>query len=141
VATYADLDAQIAVVLAGLPSTPTRLATSDLVDDLETVAAGATVFALRTSGFRLDEEEDSNQAFFTARLSVRMVHRLADPFDERAYTVGDLLLDQAELVLRTFWQGVAAVRDVIDGPEIAELPEREGHVIAYTVELEVRLVP
>lgn len=139
-ATFADLDAQIATLLAGLPSSPLRVGV-DLRDDLERIPSGATRFAQRVSGLRLDEEEDSNAPLETAAVSVALFHRLADPFDERAYTVGNLLLDQEFLITRTFWQTLAAVRDVVDGPEVTSLPEREGHSISYTVELSLRLVP
>ena len=63
------------------------------------------------------------------------------PTDERAYTVAAMLVDHDSVIRRDFWQGVAAVRDLVDGPEVDDLPNRDGHVVHYTVEFAARLVP
>lgn len=138
-ATVAQLDADLAIAIAALPSSPTRFA-RDLDPESERIAVGATRFALRTTQITVDEGSDANQSRQVAGVTLRLAHSLADPTDERAYTTGVQLDDQALVASSAWWRGIASVHEIVEGPEVEELPERIGSVVHYQVEATVVVV-
>lgn len=134
--TSEDLAGQLASAVIAQTSATAQM-THDYRDDLERLAPGATLCQVQVDVFGFDHQS-ANDSREVARATVRLLHRLADPRNERAYRSAKLA-DQRVLCARAFWQGLSAVYDVLQGPEVTEATERLGHVLSYGVSASVRL--
>ena len=74
-----------------------------------------------------------------AALTLRLIHRLADPDAERTYTEGAMQTDVSALVLESFWRGLTSAREVVEAPTYDV--EREINVIVVTLNVRVAIVP
>lgn len=112
---------------------------SDYRDDLERLPAGARRYQLR--GGVAGETVDSNATRQRLALELRILHALADPAAERAYTEGALLDAEALLLSRAFWRGIAGLGldEIEDGPSYRV--ERTGRIVALSVTLTVSILP
>jgi hypothetical protein len=127
-----------------LPGSPVQYAGSDWLDVLASVASLATVYQLRAQ--HQLETIGSNEPYQTAAVEVVMIHHMnnSEHLSERLYTHGEMLLDQAELLDRNWWDTIAGIRQLqpdIGRPELEQNVERIGNVIHYSVLVQFEIVP
>lgn len=125
-----------AAIISGTGATVT---TVEALSNDFSVAAGVTL--VRGVVSVVGETPDANNNNLTVQYSVDFVHHLADPNDEDAYLHGSALVDQAVVMVPSFWRGLAGVLDVIEAPGITLPPERTGNIIEYNVSVLVSLTP
>lgn len=133
-ATLLDLDDQIAAAVVAFSGAPSRLV-SDYLDEYEALPAGGARFQLRVNA--AGKRSDSNEFYQVAVVTLIVLHRLADPGDERAYTRGAM---QANLALATsfsWWRALAAVHALEEPPSVET--ERLGNVVAFIVEARLQI--
>ena len=134
----ATFDADLAAVLVGRGATR-------LLDDragFEKIPQGGKRFQLRVDLLGEDPFTDSNQVRAIVQAEITVLYRLDAAEAERAYTLGAMLLDQAELVRRGMYRDLASVHSLIDDgpPEVTgDQSTREGDIISYTVQAQLRL--
>jgi hypothetical protein len=127
-----------------LPGSPVQYAGSDWRDDLASVASLATVYQLRAQHEL--ETIRSNVSYQTAAVEVVMIHHMnnSEHLSERLYTHGEMLLDQAELLDRNWWDtidGVFQLEPDNGRPEVEQNVERIGNVIHYSILVQFEIVP
>lgn len=133
--TVSDLLADVATAVEGLGSL-TRQG-SDYRDDLEAIPAGTTRYKLRGAPAGVDA--DSNVSRAVAGVELELKHRLADPYNERAWTESGLLTLLASLNDPAWWRSaIASAFDVLEAPAVTT--ERSVNVVrsVVTVRLSVR---
>lgn len=134
-ATVADYDGQLAAKLVVLQAAPTRLP-SDFLQERTGVPTGAARFQLQVAPAGRDR--DSNGAALTCFVRARVLHRLADPANERTYTLGNMATDLDAVTDFAYWK-TAAVASVIERLRVET--ERRGDLVIWTLEITVSLVP
>jgi hypothetical protein len=137
-ASLATVAGSIATAIAGLTSSPTRVG-SDRAMNLEGLAAGATKYQLRADHETEIETADSNLTYQGATITVAMHHELASASDERAYTQGNMLVDQESLMSRAWWRAIAGIYDVYQGPTIQSEAARVGNTISYSMAVSISI--
>jgi hypothetical protein len=134
-----DFINQTRTKLATLTPALSTQASSDYRTDLDDLAAGSTHYRIRHQ--EQQTIRDSNQQIQSAALELEISHHLADRFDERAYTEGNMLAHMKELLDKEWWRTLAAVREITSAPEIEEDVERIGNVISWSVLVIVAITP
>lgn len=137
-ATLLDCINQVRAALAALTPALAAQALADYRTDFDDLAAGSTIYRLRHQ--EEQNARDSNQAIQGLSMELEISHNLADRFNERAYTEGDMLTHMASLLDKDFWR-VAAVREITGGPEMEINVAREGNIIYWSVVVIVAIVP
>lgn len=137
-ATELDFVNQVRSALAGLTPSLATQAGSDYRRDLDDLASGNTVYRLRHQ--QEQSVNDSNQEIQGVSLEIEISHHLANRYNERAYTEGDMLATMASIFTKSFWR-VAAVREIISAPVEGIDVAREGNIIHWSVVVIVALVP
>jgi hypothetical protein len=114
---------------------------SDTRDDLDNVTqAGTTRYQIQHQNQQ--EAEGGNVFYPTGAIICRSIHLLSDFTDERAYTEGAMLTQQANLLRRQWWRdNVASVREVSSGPEIEDNVERIGNIVIWSFLITFVIVP
>jgi hypothetical protein len=138
-ASLATVDANIAIALGNLSTSPTRFG-SDLRDNLDPLASGATKFQLRADHLT-EVPDDANQVYESAEIVVVMVHELTTPSSERTYTKGNMLADQGNLNASSWWRAITGIHDVVEGPTRQSDAEREGNTITYSMAVSILITP
>ncbi len=137
-ATVVDLMTQAAAAVAAISGVDGRLP-ADYRGNVGGLVAGETRFALRGNEIAKDER-NSNVVYPIGSIELDMVHRLADPLDERAYTEAEMLTHQSVLVAKSWWRALAAAHSVFDSNlEVSEEATRTGNVIKYTVAVQIQV--
>lgn len=139
-ATVSDLASQAAAAIEGLASPPARL-TSNVRTDLDELAAGASGYQLLATTAGVVASLDASRSFTAAAIQVVLYHRLADAYDEEAYTEGLQQTHLGSLLDEDFWQDLAAVYEVTDDGEPSVAVDRIGNVVQTTIELTVLVQP
>ncbi len=88
-----------------------------------------------------EEINASNTTWEVGAVAIKVMQRLSDPFDERAYTEAAMHTQQKLLQSREFWRGLTAVYDVLEGPAAEISVVRTGNVIRWSVLVKVLIVP
>ena len=81
---------------------------------------------------------DAQISYALGNYVITIAHRLTTATDEDTYLDGDMLADQALLMVRSFFRDISGVYEVIEGPE-PDTVERVGNVIEYTVTVQVAI--
>ncbi len=108
-----------------------------------TMASGATAYQIRAQ--YQQGLDTGNVAYKAGAIELEMRHKLADGFDERTYTEGAMLTQQALLLSRAFWRsgnsGLTGIDQVVSGPEIEVDVTRVGRIIRWSVLVTFRITP
>lgn len=136
--TPAAFDATLAAAFVAIPGVSLARLGSDYSDEWDRIQPGETRFQLRTTpvGFA----GDSNQLWQVVVADFTFAHRLADPLNERAHTLGDYLTIRSTVSRLAWWRALAGVHAAAT-PRLEESVERVGHVIRWTGQVEVELNP
>lgn len=137
-ASVADLDTELAGQAALLAAAPTRL-DSDYLDEYQAVPVGGARFQLRCNAAGKDSS-DANVIYQVAAVVLVVVHALANPVNERAYTKGNLQTDLALLTSFAFWRQRTSVHELL-AESLSFEWTRVGNLIVSTVEARVKLAP
>lgn len=112
------------------------------VRDDDKLTANTTYFRVLPVVVAVDDTVDSSTNYDLATLAISIVHRLTDNTDAVMKTYFNAsLVTQRAVVLASFWTDLAGVFDVVEGSLSVLAPEREGNVIEYAIERQVRIVP
>ena len=131
-ASLATVETNIATAIAGLTGTPVRCG-SDMVTNLEGLAAGAVKFQLLKDHLTEIEHGSSNVAWPAATITVTMHHQLSSSTNERAYTSSTMLTHQKSLMDPSWWRAISGVFEVREGPTLQSEAERVGNTISYSM--------
>lgn len=135
--TLSTVVTSISSALSSQLSITTRFA-SDYVVGLETMNASVasqsqTMYRIRSQ--YQQAEEGSNITWKAAAVEIEIAHRLSDVFNERAYTEGAMLTQQATLLDSSFWRALGGVYGLPTGggPNIELDVEIKGRVVRWSV--------
>lgn len=141
--TVAELDAALVnlvdttlTALAG--KTATRMGSDSLRD--EAIAAGAYKLQIRYA-IPAQIERQSNLSYPQVEVELELHHKLADPTDERAYTITLQPLIAGSLAFASSWRDMTPVHEVDEGPGQDGPAVRVGNVVSFTVTARVELTP
>jgi hypothetical protein len=114
---------------------------NDWRQDRDRIPPGETWLQLR--GFLTQlESGDGNVSIKHEVITVQaeVMHRLLVWDDERVYTEGNMLLDQAILIDPDFWNAMASVHEPVTNTALGiSETSRVGHVVRYTFSAQLRL--
>ncbi len=127
-ATYADLRSELIAAMESW-SVRTRMV-SDLREDLERIDAGQTRYQLQV--YPAEKiYPDSNVPRSSANVTITTHHLVADAFDERAWTEGQMDVDLDRLANIGWWRALSAVRDLSGEIEVEVV--RVVNLVTYQV--------
>ncbi len=122
----ADIDAAIATAIESLG--PRSRMPSDLRDDFRSRPDdGSTLYQLRIAS--TGQAQDSNSVWFILAVQTIWYRMLADPTDERAYTLGQLATDLDQVLRDAWWGAIDGIASVAEGEAVEVTHSREGNVI------------
>lgn len=140
-ATVISVKAALATAIETLISGATRATRSDLRPLDGIAAAGGYLYQIEAQHQGELQTGNSATSYKVGAFVVRVKHRLADPFDEAAYTDAAMLTHQSSLLDPDWWRSLAGVKHIVSGPEIAEDVARNGDNVTYSVACNCAITP
>lgn len=141
-ATLTEFDGQIATKIGNLSGVSLH---SRLASDLEArnqIILGANAYRLScTLRAQIDRVNDSNIVYQVAEASIWFAHRLDAGEAERTWRLDDMVQIQQAVLDSSWWSSMAAVFEVVEGPEVREVPQRVGNVVQFELGVQVKLKP